>query len=76
MAKKKCDKNEIIVRYGWVEEVGNYCLFEDNKLVEPIQQLQVRHLNIIKRKLICLNFLLNFLLILSFLIYNYLNCFL
>ncbi len=76
MAKKKCDKNEIIVRYGWVEEVGNYCLFEDNKLVEPIQQLQVRHLNIIKRKLICLNFLLNFLLILSFLIYNYLNYFL
>lgn len=44
MAKKKCDKNEIIVRYGWVEEVGNYCLFEGDKLVEPIQQLQVLHL--------------------------------
>lgn len=44
MPRKKRDKNEVIVRYGWVDEVGNFCLFEGNKLVEPIQQLQVRDL--------------------------------
>ena len=45
MAKgKKNSNNEVIIRYGWVEEVGTFCLFEGNELVEPIQQLQVRGL--------------------------------